>query len=322
MRVTTNQQFYSGQQTILKNQANLHKLQNQLSTGRKVVNPSDDPVASSRALLASQSKNVNAQYMNNQSIAMQQLSMTDSVLGSMSNTLQSILSSSVQAGDGAYSDAERRSIAAELRQQLNGLVDLANSKTATGEYVFGGYRTTEPPVVVYDDYETAGDDTTPYRYAKYNGDGGNQRIYVESSTAVNITENGSEVFMRILDKHGNPTGDSVFDTVKKMIDYLETTNAPNTATGKADYNKALGDLNSVIEHVSRNRASVGARQAMVSELNASSRDLAVQYDTALSELQDLDYAEAITSFTLQQTQLQAAQQSFLKVTESNLFSYL
>lgn len=138
MRVTTNQQFYSGQQTILKNQANLHKLQNQLSTGRKVVNPSDDPVASSRALLASQSKNVNGQYMNNQSIAMQQLSMTDSVLGSMSNTLQSILSSSVQAGDGAYSDAERRSIAAELRQQLNGLMDLANSKTATGEYVFGG----------------------------------------------------------------------------------------------------------------------------------------------------------------------------------------
>lgn len=321
MRVTTNQQFYSGQQTILKNQANLHKLQNQLSTGRKVVNPSDDPVASSRALLASQSKNVNGQYMNNQSIAMQQLSMTDSVLGSMSNTLQSILSSSVQAGDGAYSDAERRSIAAELRQQLNGLMDLANSKTATGEYVFGGYKTTEPPVVMFDQEEVIGDPST-YRYAKYNGDGGNQQIYVESSTAVNITENGSEVFMRILDKHGNPTGDSVFDTVKKMIDYLETTNAPNTATGKADYNKALGDLNSVIEHVSRNRASVGARQAMVSELNASSRDLAVQYDTALSELQDLDYAEAITSFTLQQTQLQAAQQSFLKVTESNLFSYL
>lgn len=322
MRVTTAQQYYSGQQTILQNQANLHKLQNQLATGRKIVNPSDDPVASSRALLASQSKNVNDQYMTNQTVARQQLAMTDSVLGGMTNTLQTILSRSVQGGNGAYSDAERRSIAAELRQHLNGLVDLANSKTATGEYVFGGFKTTTPPIVIYDDYETPGDNTTPYRYAQYNGDGGNQRIQVESSTLVNITENGSEVFMRVLDKHGNPTGDSIFDTVKKMIDYLETPNAPNTPTGKADYDEALGDLNSVIDHISRNRASVGARQAMVLELNASSRDLAVQYETALSELQDLDYAEAITSFSLQQTQLQAAQQSFLKMTETNLFNYL
>lgn len=321
MRVTTSQQFYSGQQTILKNQANLYKLQNQLSTGRKIVNPSDDPVAASRALLVSQSKNVNQQYITNQNVAEQQLGMTDSVLGSVSNTLQSILSSSVQAGDGAYSDVERRAIAAELRQQLNGLVDLANSKTATGEYVFAGYKTTEPPIVVFDRQEDPNDSDT-YRYAKYNGDGGTQRIQVESSASVNITENGSEVFMRILDKNGDPTGKSMFDTVKQMIDFLEMPNAPKTADGKALYNEALGDLNSAIDHISRNRASVGARQAMVSELGGSSKDLAVLYDATLSGLQDLDYAEAITSFTLQQTQLQAAQQSFLKVTESNLFSYL
>lgn len=313
MRISTSQQYYNGKQNMLDSQAKLNKLQNQLSTGRKVMSPSDDPVSAARALLVSQSQNVNKQYITNQGIALQQLDMTDSVLGNMSSTLTNVISSAVQAGDGAYSAAEKRSIATELQQQLSALVDMANSKTATGEFIFGGYRSNGTPFVP--------DGSGGYQY---NGNGGNQQLQVESSSQVSITENGSETFMRVLDKNGDPISDgsggnqTMFGSLKKMIDYLNGV----TGTSSADYDRELANLNSTLDHVSRQRASVGARQAMVTSLNTSSQDLDGQYAATLSSLQDLDYAAAISDFTFQQTQLQAAQQTFTKVSQSNLFSYL
>lgn len=312
MRISTSQQYYNGKQNMLDSQAKLNKLQNQLSTGRKVMSPSDDPVAAARGLLVSQSQSVNKQYMNNQDIALQQLDMTDSILGNMSSTLTNVVSSAVQGGNGAYSAAERRSIATELKQQLSALVDMANSKTATGEYIFGGYRSNEKP------FSDSGSGIT------YNGNGGTQQLQVESSSQVSITENGSEVFMRVLDKNGNPIPDgsgnnqTLFGSLQKMIDFLEGA----SGTSKADYDRELDNLNASLDHISRERASVGARQAMVTSLNASSQDLDGQYAATLSSLQDLDYAAAISDFTFQQTQLQAAQQTFSKVSQSSLFNYL
>jgi flagellar hook-associated protein 3 FlgL len=167
-------------------------------------------------------------------------------------------------------------------------------------------------------------------------------LQVESSMTVGITENGSETFMRVLNKDGTPatqpsldasgnpvldpvTGApqtkpvSVFDAVKRMIDYLET---PKTTATKTEYDAALDNLNSSLDHISRARASVGARETQLTALKAASDDLDTQYQSTLSGLQDLDYTAAISKFTQQNTQLQAAQQTFMKVTQTNLFSML
>lgn len=319
MRISTGMQFYTGQQAILDGQEKLNRLQNQLSTGRKVLSPSDDPVAAARALLVSQSKSTNSQYMSTQADAGSQLAMTDTILGNVSNTLQSILSNSVKAGNGSYTDAERLTMATELRQQLTSLVQQANSRSASGDYVFGGYQSNQAPFSVVDIAATAGPPATPPVYASYNGDGGRQQLQVDGATTVNVTENGSETFMRIRDKNGSPIGVSMFDSVKEMIDYLET---PKATAVKANYDKAFGDIQASFDHVGRAWADVGAREAMIDEVSTSSQDLEGQYTTALSKLQDLDFTEAITNFQLEQTQLQAAQQVFTKIAKSNLFDYL
>ncbi len=335
MRVSTNLQFYSGTQNLLNNQGALNKLQNQLSTGRKVMTPSDDPVAATRALLVDQSRSLNKQFMNSQDAALTQLGMTDSLMGNVTDSLQSVLGRAVQGGNAANSDAERGMIATDLRQQLYALVDQANTKSASGDYIFGGYRSNGAPFSVSNASSHDG-------YVSYQGDGGSQRLQVESSMTVGITENGSETFMRVLNKDGSPATQpdidpltglqvidgsgnpqtkpvSVFDAVKRMIDYLET---PTATASKNEYDGALDNLNSALDHISRARASVGARETQLTALKAASDDLDTQYQSTLSGLQDLDYTSAISKFTQQNTQLQAAQQTFMKVTQTNLFSML
>jgi flagellar hook-associated protein 3 FlgL len=331
MRISTSMQYYSGKQNLLNNQGELNRLQNQLSTGRKVLTPSDDPVASTRSIMVGQSKSKNEQYMSSQDIASSQLALTDSMLGSTGDVLQSIIDGVIQAGDGTYTDSERQTMAKDFQQRLDTLVDMANSKSASGDYIFGGYRTNEPPFKKVDQLaDPTTNPVTPLMYASYQGDNGALQLQLASTAKVAVTEDGNDVFIRVADQNGNQTGESVFDTVRKAIEYLKTPNAPNadpTVAGSeyggiANYNRNLANLNIAVEHINRHRSSVGAREQMVAALNQTSVGMDGEFDRQISELVDLDYTSAITDFTLQQTQLQASQQTFMKVSEANLFSYL
>lgn len=310
MRISSSMQYYNSKENMLSIQEDLYSLQSQLSSGQKVVKPSDDPVAAARILLAQQSINANKQDMSAQGTASSQLAITEAALGNVSNLLLSTYSSAVQGGNGSYSDADRKSIANDLRANLQSLVDRANSRSATGDFVFGGYRSNTVPFSVID---------TPTAYAQYNGDGGTQKLQVDSSTTIAVTENGSEVFMRVLDKTGTATGKSVFDTVKDMITYLET---PRATAVQADYDKALGNIQAAMDHVERARANVGSRGAMIQNLQDQSEGMDIQYKAILTDLSSLDYAEAISNFKLLNTQLQASQQSFSLIAQNNLFQYL
>ena len=68
MRISTNQIYDAGTLGIQRNQSALYKLQNQLSSGRRILTPEDDPVAAAQALIVTQTKEVNAQHLENQEI--------------------------------------------------------------------------------------------------------------------------------------------------------------------------------------------------------------------------------------------------------------
>jgi flagellar hook-associated protein 3 FlgL len=86
--------------------------------------------------------------------------------------------------------------------------------------------------------------------------------------------------------------------------------------------QGLANLDQALEGVSNQRASVGNRLAHIDSIDALNQDFKLQLDTVLSATQDLDYAEAISSFNLQLTSLQAAQQAYMKTSELSLFRYL
>jgi flagellar hook-associated protein 3 FlgL len=117
---------------------------------------------------------------------------------------------------------------------------------------------------------------------------------------------------------------SVFATISNLVGALESTGA--TPADNAKYINevafALNDLARASENILGARARIGARMNEIESLAGLNEDLGLQFQQALSKLQDVDYAQAISDLTRKQVQLEAAQQSFLKVSQLSLFNYL
>ena len=139
MRVSTSQIFDSGARGIGRNQSDLFKLQNQLSTGRKVLTPEDDPVAAAQALVLTQSKAVSSQFLKNQDDARGKLSIAETQVAAVGDLLQSVREKLVQAGSTVLSNSDRSSIAQELEGRFSELLGIANGQDGSGSYLFSGY---------------------------------------------------------------------------------------------------------------------------------------------------------------------------------------
>jgi len=117
----------------------------------------------------------------------------------------------------------------------------------------------------------------------------------------------------------------VFSTLHDFVVALKNGKGAGAAAG-AEYQNALNasmsGLDNALDNILKVRAEVGARLKEIDSEQSAGEDSSLQYDRRLSELLDLDYAKAISDLNWQQTQLDAAQKSFLKVTSLNLFSLI
>jgi flagellar hook-associated protein 3 FlgL len=319
MRVSTSQIFNSGTIGIQNRQFDLFKVQQQLSTGRRILSPEDDPIGASQALQVSQSKGVNQQFLDNMASAKSNLNLLDSTLNGVEDELQNIYERAVQAGNSSYSPAQRGMLAEELKRRLESLVGLANTQDGTGLYIFAGFKSSTQPFAV-----NAGA-TPPYElgagtHVNYSGDAGQQALQVSASRVMNISENGIDVFMQVRDAQGSVTGRSMFDSLKNMIDILDPASGVPFTT--AAYGQSLDDTSAAIAHLSTVRASVGARLQSLDSMTTTAEDTGFLYESRLSELQDLDYTDAISQLSRFQLQLEAAQLSFKQTSQLSLFNIL
>lgn len=122
-----------------------------------------------------------------------------------------------------------------------------------------------------------------------------------------------------------PSGNqSLFKTLNDLIGMIA--NPVNSAAGTTKLtnglNAALLNLDHGLDNVLSVRAKVGTRLQEVDALDSLGSDLSLQYKQTLSQLQDVDYNKAISDLTMQQTNLQAAQKSFLKISGMSLFDYI
>lgn len=188
MRVSTSQIFDSGTASMQKRIADALKLQQQLASQRRILVPSDDPVAAAQALEVTQAKSINALYMKNQDVATDSLAAGESTLTSAYTLLQSMYERVVQLGDGAMSDIDRKTIATELRENFKQLVGIANETDGFGNYLFAGYSGNTKPFT--------GDIDSGVSFA---GDGGYRALQVSPSRSLQLGESGLDIFMRVPD---------------------------------------------------------------------------------------------------------------------------
>ncbi|MDQ7988642.1 MAG: flagellar hook-associated protein FlgL [Candidatus Dactylopiibacterium sp.] len=190
MRISTAQIYAAGVSTMGRQQRDLVTLQQQLSTGSRVLVPSDDPVAAARALETTQSINRLTLEGKNQGTATDALKYLDSQLGAVSDILNYVRERTVSAGNGSFPEESKRYLATDIRQQFDALLSLANSRDAVGEYVFSGYKGETQPF------------TGNLTDVRYQGDEGQRSLQVSNTRLMPTSVSGSELFMKIASPNG------------------------------------------------------------------------------------------------------------------------
>src|SRR5690606_38485475 len=133
MRISTIQVFNSGVNGIQRNYADVTRTHEQITTGKKILTPSDDPVGAVRLMQLEKEQGLLDQYNGNLTAAKNSLTQEESALRSINNVMQRVREIAVSAGNGALSQVERNSLGVELREREEELMGLMNSKNARGE---------------------------------------------------------------------------------------------------------------------------------------------------------------------------------------------
>jgi flagellar hook-associated protein 3 FlgL len=441
MRVSTNNIFALGTASITERQADLVKLQQQLSTGKRILTPSDDPVASAQILEVTQSRDRNSQFMLNGNDANSAVAMSETSLQSVVNLLQNVKQLAVNAGNPTLALNERSILQSELQARYQELLGLANSTDGSGLYLFSGYQGTTRPF----------EEVAPGVVA-YFGDQGQRQIQISPSRALPVSDSGRDIFQRIKEGNGSfvtespstplntgtgiispgsvldplkwknagaagqpanftvkffvdnsvipavttydiqdntqgislltgsplapppptpygrvyqpnatielkrlptdpagpafdygaqfsiegapATGDTFTVRASKDVQLFDTlTNLGNTllsnktsSTQAAEYqnrlNMVMQGLDNALTNITSIQADIGARMNEIDSVNDSQSDLNLQYNTQLKDLGALDYAKAISDFSLTQTYLEAAQKTFMQTQKLSLFDQI
>jgi flagellar hook-associated protein 3 FlgL len=419
-------------QAMTDQQAKLNSTQLKVSLGQALLSPSEDPYASSRALRFEESLAVFDQYQINSSYADNRLSTEEGVLEGVGSVLQRVREQAIYANSDSQTNESRAFLAQEVKELRLQLLDLANAKDATNEYLFSGYQGKTKPFVA--DAATGN--------ILYKGDDGHRNLKIGPSTNVAVSDSGEDVFYHVrngngtfttndnvantgsgiidpgsvgssytpedytikfmpttavpvlpdspveyyvLDRNGDvvvPAADAgsteavylanvagltsfgipyeedaliggldsagsfvsisgepnagdefevnrsnyqdVFQTVENIIVALETrltTTADRTQYHNA-MNRAVTDIDQAMGNILDTRARVGARLNTTEKQREINESFTLQMDKTLSEIKDLDYAEAVTDLNMQMAGLQAAQQAYVKVQGLSLFNYL
>jgi len=299
MRISTSQIFRQSVDAMLEKQRELSKTELQVASGKRILNPSDDPSAQVRILDLQEAQARLAQYQRNADVAVAKLDQEETALQSMDNLLQRVRELAVQGNSDPVGSEGRAAIATEIRQHIDNFLQLANSQDANGEYIFAGFQSQTRPF----SHDGAGN----FGYA---GDSGQRMLKIGDSREVAIGDPGS-VFNDFAAAGGGSTN------VGEVLYNL----AGNFEAGNADPN-VLSDIDTALTGLLGTRAKVGARMNAIDDQKNANDAFELAVTKVRSSLEDLDYAEAISRFNQQLTALQASQQSFIKIQDLSLFNFL
>lgn len=191
MRISTSTIYDANVAALNQLQVKLLHTQQQITSGRRILTPADDPANAARALEISQSDATNTQYAANRNEANHSLSLSEEALKSVTTLLQDVKTTAVAAGGGALSASDKLTLATDLRGRLEELLGLANSTDGLGNYLFSGFQGKTQPFA------------NSMSGTQYMADDGQRLIQVSSTRQMVATDSGADIFMRI--KNGNGT---------------------------------------------------------------------------------------------------------------------
>lgn len=307
MRITTASAYDATIAQLQRRQQQLAQSQEQLSSGKRVLRPSDDPggaAAAERALAAVSRNDAEMRALQASRRATQ---LTESALGDAGEMLQQARELLLAAGNGSYDDAARRDLASRLRGLREDLLAVANRGDGAGRHLFAGQGSGGSPFV--------------------DGPGGVNYVAVAgqadsaAGAASPLSLDGRVVWLQVPDPADPARSLSMFDALGRIAGELELPgrSGPQIA---ATVSRGLGELDAAASHLLALRSRAGETLNRLEGLEEQLGRQRLEAQQARSQAEDLDMVAAISDFQNQQSGYDAALKTYSIVQRMSLFDYL
>lgn len=192
MRIGTANFYQRSLVNLQTRQSNLDRAQEELSSGKKVIRPSDDPVASNSIIKLKKELEVSNRYIDAQSTATRYNREMETSLESMNNILLRVQEILTGAINGSLDENALKAYQQELGSRLEEYEGIANQKNANGDYMFSGYQTRTEPF-----------QQDEFGYFEYFGDSGQREVLIAPSFEVAVAEPGNQFVTNVASKYSH-----------------------------------------------------------------------------------------------------------------------
>lgn len=299
--MTISTRVYNDQAILAINRLNadLQKIQGQISSGKTTSRASDNPTGAVNASFVRDQKQMLDRFETNIERAHTNLVLTEVTLEDSVNVLKRAYELTIQADNDVLTATDRRAIGLEITQLKDALMGLANTRDYNGDYLFSGYRVTTRPFVENAEAEV-----------EFQGDRGSHQVQISETLRVKTGLDGAEVFMRVPTPHGTKDAFAILTAIE------------NRLMAGEKHSEGVEEMRLAIEHVTNQQTVVGAQINKIDfqkDVIGSRQQLLSEN---LSELEDADIAALVTELQSKILNRDASQQAFIKISQQSLFDYL
>lgn len=297
MRVTNKTMLNNYLSNLNRNLTQMSKYQNQLSSGKEISKPSDDPFAVTRSMSLHTSINQNDQYLRNIEDSIGWVDMTDSALGSMGDILSRLKELSIKGANGTLSDTDRNAIKDEVVQLIDQVSQIGNANY-DGRYIFGGQDTTEPPF------------TNNNNLLEYNGDENILKREISQNVTMGINVSGNWI------KSGKDGSIDLPNTLQNIVTAIET----------GDFTIAGGNLmkqlDDNIDNLLTLRSEAGAKYNRLEAAKFKNEEETLNMTELMSKTEDIDLAEKSMQYMMMENVYIASLNTGARIMQPSLLDFL
>ena len=306
MKISTPLFFDRSTQMLTEVQGKLAKTQVQLSTGKEIVKPSDAPDKAALVIRLDSQISRQEGYLETLKAVNVRLTAEETALKNTSDVLYRIKELTLQGANDTLSKQDRQSVALEMRTLREQILSLSNSQDANGNYLFSGSRATQPAFAKDADGQIV-----------YVGDHARMKVNVGDNRRMNLNLPGSDAFVRVVreNQKGEKSGVDFFQVLADAVTAIE-------AGDSTDTQRAVLEVDALQNGITESLGQVGADLTVVDMQTNVLDETLLQFKNTRSDLEDLDYTEAISRINKDQLALEAAQSSFAKISQLSLFQYI
>jgi flagellar hook-associated protein 3 FlgL len=287
-------------------QNKLATTQAQMAVGKQILSPSDAPDQAAAIQRLKGEVQRQDSHMRTLQLAIRRYTAEETALSSSNDILIRMKELGLQASNDTLAPDDRKAIGMEMKALRDQLLSLGNTRDDSGNYLFSGTRVNTPAFA-----EDANGKVI------YQGDQTQTRIPAGVERTVQFTRAGTDVFSRVVRQNPDKTTTSVgfFDALEEMVQSIDNSQTLKIQQGVADITQMHNNLTLA-------QAQNGSDQSVVQAQLDVLDETTLRIKSTLSEIEDLDYAEAVTRMNKEMMSLEAAMGSFQKISSMTLFDYI